>query len=452
MKKWIAVVGALAALAVFAYSAGERRAAQKVSRPRHGIPVVTVVRPQRRDLARRVTLTGDLLGIKQVDLTAKVAGFIKSLYADRGDYVKRGQLLAVLTYPEQEKAYRQAKANFELAAANYERYRRLLQEHVISQQDYDTALANYKSTRETYREQEELYNYRFIRAPFSGYIIQRNYDPGHLVYPGMSQSPLFVLADSHKVRIFVYVPEEDVGRLKVGSRAEIKTDAYPEKTFAGEVTRIAQGLDPTTRTMQTEIDLANPENLLKPGMFARVTLNLFNEYDVLTLVPTAVMHSDEGSFVYTVRDGRAHKTPVKTGLEESDAVEIVSGLNGDEEVVVSGAELLDDGSPLRVAGALNDGGLQKAQASTRSPAVLSDPRPGVPSLSTTERAALDAARGARDRAQAGAEKAQAAPNGALGSGGKARAVATKPPSRGLSWDAGVDSSAPANAPHRSPDS
>jgi membrane fusion protein (multidrug efflux system) len=452
VKKWIAVLGTLAALAAFAYSAGQRRAAEQVSRPRHGIPVVTVVRPQRRDLARQVTLTGDLLGIRQVDLTAKVPGFIKRIYVDRGDHVKTDQMLAVLTYPEQEKAYRQAKANFELAEANYDRYRRLLDEHVISRQDYDTALANYKSTRETYREQEELYNYRFIRAPFPGYIIQRNYDPGHLVFPGMSQSPLFVLADSSKARIFVYVPEEDVGRLKLGSRAEVKTDAYPEKTFFGEVTRIAQGLDPTTRTMQTEIDLVNPENLLKPGMFARVVLNLFNEYDVLTLVPAAVIHGDQGSFVYTVRDGHAHKTAVKTGLEESDAVQIVSGLSGDEEVVVSGAELLDDGSPLKVAAVLNEASPGNAQAFGQSPATASDPPLAGAPLPATARAVSAAAHRAGERAETRSEKSHAASAGIHGRAGKARAAADRPLSSGPGWDAGVDSTAPANAPHRSPDS
>ncbi len=452
MKKWLAVAVVLAALGVFAYNAGQRRAAeQTVGHPHRGIPVVTVVRPQRRDLARRITLTGDLLGIRQVDLTAKVPGFIKEIYVDRGDYVKRDQMLAILTYPEQEKAYRQAKANFELAQANYDRYRRLLAEHVISQQDYDTALANFKSTRETYREQEELYNYRFIRAPFSGYIIQRNYDPGHLVYPGATQSPLFVLADSSKVRIFIYVPEEDVGRLKLGSRAEVKTDAYPEKTFTGEVTRIAQGLDPTTRTMQTEIDLVNPENLLKPGMFARVILNLFSEHDVLTLVPGAVIHGDQGSFVYTVRNNHAHKTPVQIGLQEADAVQIVSGLKGDEDVVVSGAELLDDGSPLRVAAVVNEAHPQSAQAFEQVPAasgLLQGSRPPV----TDRRGTATAAHPVRDRAHVNGADRNAFGADTHRHGGKVRAAADGTLSPGQNWDSGVDSTAPAGNAHRSPNS
>jgi RND family efflux transporter MFP subunit len=450
LKKWIAVLGTLAVLAAFAYSAGQRRAAAKLSRPHRGVPVVTVVRPQRRDLARQVTLTGDLLGIQQADLTAKVPGFIDRIYVDRGDYVKRGQLLATLTYPEQEKAYRQAKANFELAEANYNRSERLLDERVISQQDYDTALANYQATKEAYREQEELYNYRIIRAPFSGYIIQRNYDPGHLVYPGASQSPLFVLADPTKMRIFVYVPEEDVGRLKVGSRAEVKTDAYPEKTFFGEVTRLAQGLDPTTRTMQTQIDVVNPENLLKPGMFARVILDLFKEHDVLTLVPAAVIHGDQGSFVYTVRNNRAHKTPVKTGLEESDAVQILSGLNGDEEVVVSGAELLDDGLPLKVAAVLNGTPSEHAQASGQSPAIALDPPSSGSPMPKSQQAVSAAPAGARDRSETRNTNRRAVSGGLHGNSDKIHAANGKlPSSRGRAWSAGADSTMPASAARHS---
>ncbi|GEM_PF-1087295 len=370
LKWWLVVIGLIAALGILSYFAAKQRAAEKTSRTHRAIPVVTVVRPKRRDLSRRITLTGDVLGIKQADLTAKAPGFIEAIYVDRGDYVKRNQLLAVLTYPEQEKAYRQAKANFELAKANYLRSVQLWKEHVISQQDYDTALANYKSTKEAYKEQEALYSYRIIRAPFSGYIIQRNYDPGHLVYPGVSQSPLFVLADSSKVKIFVYVPEEDLGHLKIGLPAEVRTDAYPEKVFSGSVVRLAQGLDPSTRTMQTEVDLPNPENLLKPGMFARVTLKLFTEHNVLTLIPSAVLHGDQGSFVYVVKNAHAHKVAVKLGLQESDAVQIVDGLVGDEMVVSSGAELLDDGSPVRVAAVLDE---SKPYAAAPTPNVTSRP-------------------------------------------------------------------------------
>ncbi len=314
------------------------------------IPTVTVSTPVRRTVERRVTLTGDVLGIQQAELTAKVPGFINRINADRGDFVHRGQLLALLTYPEQEAAYSQAKANFELAEANYRRALTLFKERVDSQQDLDNATEAYKAARDALAAQKTLYDYREIRAPFDGYIVQRNFDPGHLIMPSSGNTtPLFVIADTSKVRIFVYVPEEDVGILRPGLEVSVRNDAYPGKSFGGEVTRIAQGLDPSTRTMQTEIDIVNPEGELKPGMFARVDLALERHANALTLPAGAVIRSGGASFVYVVSDGHARRIPVGTGWQEGDTVEITQGLDDSTRVVLTGWEQLADGTPVQIA-------------------------------------------------------------------------------------------------------
>ncbi len=314
------------------------------------IPTVTLVRPARRSLERQVTLTGDVLGIQQAELTAKVPGFVKRIYVDRGDLVSRGELLAQLTYPEQEAAYSQAKANFELAEMNYGRALKLFKERVDSQQDLDNATEAYKAARDNLTAQKTLYDYREIRAPFTGYIVQRNFDPGHLIMPSSGDStPLFVIADINKVRIFIYVPEEDVGILRRGLEVSVFNDAYPGRAFRGEVTRIAQGLDPSTRTMQTEIDIVNPEGELKPGMFARVNLVLERRHNALTIPAGAVLRDMAGSYVYTVTQGRAHRVAVRTGWQEGDTVEITQGLEDSQDVVLTGWEQLADGAQVNVA-------------------------------------------------------------------------------------------------------
>jgi RND family efflux transporter MFP subunit len=319
--------------------------------PAHrAIPAVTVVHPARRDMARHITMTGDVLGIRQAELTAKVPGFIDKIYVDRGAFVHQGQLLATLTYPEQEALYKKAKANLELAELNYNRMRKLADLHVVAQQDLDNARATYQAAMDDLESQATLYSYRNIRAPFDGYIIRRNFDPGHLLQlSGGDTSPLFVIADTSTARVFVYVPEEDIGVLRTGTDVGVTTDAYPGKKFHGTVSKIAQGLDPATRTMQTEVDIANPEAELKPGMFARVDLLLYSHPDAMTLPAGAILRGEDGSFVYTVSNGRAHRRRVQTGLQEGDTVEVTSGIGDQTQVVSSGWELLDDNLPVRVA-------------------------------------------------------------------------------------------------------
>jgi membrane fusion protein, multidrug efflux system len=326
------------------------RGANDAAPTHRGIPAVTVVHPVRRDMARHVTMTGDVLGIRQAELTAKVPGFIDKIYVDRGALVHQGQLLATLTYPEQEALYKKAKANLELAELNYKREQKLAELHVVAEQDLDNARETFQAAKDDLDSQATLYSYRNIRAPFDGYIIRRNFDPGHLLtINGGDTSPLFVIADTSTARVFVYVPEEDIGVLRTGTDVSVTTDAYPGKKFRGTVTRVAEGLDPATRTMQTEVDIANPEGELKPGMFARVNLLLYSHPDALTLPAGAVLRGEDGSFVYTVNNGRAHRRRVQTGLQEGDTVEVTGGIGDQTQVVSSGWELLDDNLPVRVA-------------------------------------------------------------------------------------------------------
>lgn len=350
MRRWVIAVTAVAAVA--AMIAWGRRGGGDSARPRGRVPEVMVVRPRRREMVRSISLTGDVVGIQQSELMAKVPGFIEAIYVDRGDFVKRDQLLARLSYPEQEAAYARAMAALDLAEANYQRATKLFERGVNSRQDLDNAVANYKSAKDSMAAERTLYGYREIRAPFAGYIIRRNYDTGHLVTPASDSStaPLFILADISTVRVFVYVPEEDLGALRTGTSAAVSSDAYPGRIFRGEVRRIAQGLDTATRTMQTEIDIVNPEAELKPGMFARVTLVLFRHRNALVLPPGAILRGEEGNYVYTVSGDRAHHVRVKTGLQDGAAVEITSGLDDRALVIASGSESVEEDSPIRIAG------------------------------------------------------------------------------------------------------
>jgi membrane fusion protein, multidrug efflux system len=348
MKWWFLAICAIALIVTAVTGLEQRRPDGAAVARQRGVPTVTVTEPRRTEMVRRVALTCDILGIYQADLTAKVPGFIEHVYVDRGSFVRRGQLLATLSYPEQEATYLQNKANYELAKVTYERDLALFQQNVIARQDLDNAQKAYEAARQAMLAQKKLYDYKHIRAPFEGYIIQRNYDPGHLITP-TDPTPLFIIADIRKVRVFVYVPEEDVGLLHVGTPATLSGDAYPGQEFRGEVTKIAQGLDASTRTMQAEIDLVNPGGKLKPGMFARVSLTLERHPNVLVLPAGAILQSEGQSYVYVVADGRAHELAVKTGLREGDEIEITGGIDEGKQVVLTGWEQLRDNVAVRVA-------------------------------------------------------------------------------------------------------
>jgi membrane fusion protein (multidrug efflux system) len=155
------------------------------------------------------------------------------------------------------------------------------------------------------------------------------------------------LHEIETVRTLIEVVEKDVPLIKLGQRAEIRAEAYPDRVFEGSVTRIVQALNRATRTMTVEVDLANKSHLLKGGMFARVEVLVGHHATAVQIPIDAVSRLEDLQYVYTVRDGRAQRVEVEIGLRSENRVEITKGLNGSEEVIVSGKDLVQDGTPVQ---------------------------------------------------------------------------------------------------------
>jgi RND family efflux transporter MFP subunit len=215
------------------------------------------------------------------------------------------------------------------------------------------AIFQSQASREGAKRAAEMLAYTQIRAPFAGTITQRYLDPGALVQSAANSAqgttkPVLALADFDVLRISVQVPELDAPYVHAGTQATVRADALPRRVFRARVTRIAHALDPDTRTMLIEIDLPNPGHRLDPGMFVKVTLDLQAHPGALTVPTSAVVFNKDKRSVFVVQDGKAKSVNVKTGFEGPQWVEIVSGLTGGENVIVTGKENVSSGAPVQV--------------------------------------------------------------------------------------------------------
>lgn len=311
-------------------------------------PLVKVVKPSRENMKLKLTFNGDVLPIQQAYIFSKVNGTLERIYADMGEPVKQGKLLAIIDSTEYAQQVLQTSATYENAQTSFERMKKLFEQNLVAKQDYDNAVAAFTVAKANYETAKTKLGYCRITAPFSGIITRRFLDPGAVVTS--TNATLFTLMDLDWVKIIISVPEKNVSSLGNVKSAEILVDALPGKVFSGKVSRLSQAIDLTTRTMPVEVDVENASHFLKPGMFATVNL-LVDEHENAVVLPVQTLLSDEGGrFVFIVDSSEAKKVYVKAGWEINNRMEILDGLNGEEQVVESGQQQLRDGVQVKIVG------------------------------------------------------------------------------------------------------
>jgi membrane fusion protein (multidrug efflux system) len=316
-------------------------------------PTVAVVTPQRGDAIRSLSMPGDLVGFYQSSLYAKVTGYLKSISVDKGDWVKKGQVLAEIEVPELEQRVERARAGLQVQRLTYDRFSQVWKSdpRLVARQDVDIAQGKYLEAKAQLDELTAMSSYTKIVAPFDGVITGRFVDPGALIKAGGEQgssapeegsahsgggtSPVLSLAMIDTIRTYIYVPHGEVGLVKRGMTATLTLQDLPGRTFTGEVARFANSLDLGTRTMLTEIDLRNPRHELYPGMYANVTLQLERHRDVLKLPESAIGNSAEGRYVMIAENGKLRRQLVTVGISVGNSAEITDGLRAGEEVVAA---------------------------------------------------------------------------------------------------------------------
>jgi membrane fusion protein (multidrug efflux system) len=366
---------AVTALVVFRLSSGAKTDQRKTR-----VITVGTVTPLRQDLDIRLAYTADISPNQVVNLFSRVDGYIAKMHVDKGDFVKANQLLVEIDHTDYQHAVNQAKANLAAAKAKVaqqsaavrnarltlDRMQALIKDQFVSQQDLDNAQVNFdaataamdslraqvKQMEVALAQAETNLAYSYIRAPFSGYVAERNLDPGAYVTSATASTStmsrgILSLHDIDTVRVLVEVVEKDIPLVKIGQKAELRAEAYPDRIFEGTVTRIVQALNRATRTMTVEIDLSNKDRLLKGGMFARVEVMVGTHRQAVQIPIDAVSRLEDMQYVYVVRDGKAQRVNVEIGAHDENRVEITKGLIGDEQVIVSGKDLVHDGTPVQ---------------------------------------------------------------------------------------------------------
>ena len=328
-------------------------------------PTVSVVTTQRLDGASNLVLPGSTQAIQETAIYARTNGYVRKWYADIGAKVEAGQLLAEIETPEIDQelnqaraAAQQAAANLELARATLKRWDYLLQRKVVSAQEFDekkagsdARQADFTAAQANVKRLEETQGFQKIVAPFSGIVTARTVDNGMLVSAGSAgqSQPLFRVAQTDTLRIYVTVPQTYASSIKPDQNATVSFREISDKAFSAKIVRTAGALDPAARTLLTELQVANTDRKLFPGMYAEVKFAFPQDGRTLLVPGNAVMVQSDGPKVLTVDAKQTIRTrPVKLGRDLGDKVEILSGLDPAEPLVANPSDSLSEGVEVKV--------------------------------------------------------------------------------------------------------
>jgi RND family efflux transporter MFP subunit len=336
---------------------------------------VELASPTRADVAQQLMVVGNLVGEQTVAVVPKAAGRLEEVYVKLGDPVARGQRIARIEDREIREQVKQAEAAFEVARAtirqreadlkfaetNLDRSRELFGRQLLPKQTLDDADARYQAAvaqlelarAQLTQSQARLEELRInlantvIVSPVTGFVARRNTDPG--AYASQN-APVVDLVDISTVRLIANIVEKDMRRVSTGDAANVEVDAFPGETFNGRIARVAPVLDPATRTAQIEVEIPNPTNRLKPGMYARVNLTVEQRANALVVPANAVIDRDGQRGVFLAENNNtASFRPVQIGIEDSARVEILGGITEADRVITTGAAALQHGDRIILA-------------------------------------------------------------------------------------------------------
>jgi RND family efflux transporter MFP subunit len=350
-------------------------AALRTETAQMAVPTVSVVSPQRAAPSQEIVLPGNVQPYVTAPIYSRTNGYLQAWYFDIGAHVKKGQLLAVIATPEVDQQLGQSRSNLSTAQANLRlaeitknRYEDLLKTHAVAQQDADNAVGTYNANKSiveadqaNVKQLEALQSFEKIYAPFDGIITARNTDVGALVDSGSGggvKTDLFHLSQVDRLRVYVNVPEEYSQATTSGLSAELTLSEFPGTTFTGKLVRTSQAINYETRTLLAEVDVTNPTGKLLSGSYAEVHFKVPGQVSTYILPTETLLFRKEGLRVAVVKDGKARLLPVTPGRDFGDSIEIISGLQGNESVVVSPPDSVLDGEKVQIAQATTAGGKQ----------------------------------------------------------------------------------------------
>ena len=332
----------------------------------HARQYVTTITPTARSDGQPLTLPGTLLGVIESTVYARSNGYVVRWVKDIGSSVKKGDLLAEITAPEIDQelsqaisARAQAAASESLAKSTADRWQALREKDAVTQQDMDErvsafsqAAANLAAADANVGRLQNLRGFNRVVAPFDGVVTRRNVDVGDLVNAGNGGTgqALFAVAQVDPLRLYVYVPQAHAHQIKIGEPVTVTLADGVSQQFEGAIARTARAIDTVTRTMQVEIQVPNPTGALIAGSYVQVTLPINVDSRALVVPTNVLLFRPEGTSVALVDSGgRVHLTLVKLGTDFGTSVEVLSGLNLSDRVVLNPADSLADGDVVTLA-------------------------------------------------------------------------------------------------------
>jgi membrane fusion protein (multidrug efflux system) len=315
--------------------------------------VTTVVAEQER-WPSTLNAIGTMAAVRGVTVSADLAGIVQDILFESGESVREGQVLVVLDTRQEQAQMEAAEAQRVLARLNFNRMQELLDQKVVSKAEYDSATAGSRQAEARVGEIRAAIERKTIRAPFSGVLGIRQVNKGQYLAAG---DPVVPLQSLNPIYVNFGVPQQAIGQVQIGRAMRVTTEHLADVAFAARVTAIDSVVDPTTRNVQVQATLANPDGKLRPGMFVQTETPLGAEQRVVALPASAISYAPYGDSVFVVadmKDDKGHSYRgvrqqfVKLGPARGDQIAVVSGINPGDEVVTSGVFKLRNGAAVQV--------------------------------------------------------------------------------------------------------
>jgi RND family efflux transporter MFP subunit len=341
-------------------------------------PSVSLTHPTQEQSHEELVLPATVQAYKESPIYARTNGYVLHWYKDMGSHVNKGDLLADIDTPEVDQELLQARANRQqiqaqlgLAKSSAERWENLRKSDSVSQQEvdqqvsgYQQAQANLAASDANVRRLQQMEAFKHVYAPFLGVLTKRNIDVGALINAGNAgpDKELFDVAQVDPLRVYVNVPQTYSPAIKIGMKAFLEQGEYAGQRFEGQVVRTSESIDPATRTLLAEIDVPNPKGTILPGAYAQVHFAAKIAAPRLTVPINTLLFRAEGPRAAVVgSDNKVQLRAIAIGRDYGSAVEVVSGLQASDQIIVNPADSLEDGQQVNVAAAKQPGSEKKGK-------------------------------------------------------------------------------------------
>ena len=349
MKKLVIIIIAVALIAVVVLTLmnNKKQAAEKLKTSNDfstKIPV-NVVPVGEKELANSLSLVGTINPFKEVNIASEVPGRITSVRFKEGDYKGAGSVMVILDSEIKNIAVESAENNYNKAKQDLERYQTLTNENAATQSQLETYLFAFKNAEYQLNAAYRNVKDTRISTSISGVVNTKNVEVGSYVSPG---TVIANIVDISKLKVKVNVPETEVFRLRIGDEVVVSTDVYPDNTFTGKITMIAPKGD-EAHTYPVEIVISNSKATpLKAGMFAKIDFSTIKSRNNVAIPREAIIGSIKDAHVYVIENGKAKLRKIETGIEGDREIEVTSGLNVGEQLVIAGQNNLKDGTEVNI--------------------------------------------------------------------------------------------------------